>query len=85
MTVVLGGEVLEAELAVAAHFPQETGVQFLGAGRGAFEQFARRGLAELQQHVAAFQLHAFAVRGLHLQRGVVISENRPGLEGPVLF
>jgi hypothetical protein len=83
--LVFGGEVGEGEFVLAADFPEELDVQAFGLGLGAREQVGRAGLAEFHQHMGALELHPLAVGVLDLQRGVVIGEDGPGLEGPVLF
>jgi len=85
LTVVLGGEVLEAELGLAARFPEEFRLDAFRFAFRALEQLGRRRSGEAQQYVGGLHLDALAAAGLDLQRGRVVGEHGAGLEGAVLF
>ena len=80
-SAILARQRFEAELLFPAAFPEEIGV-YPGRHRLCVGQQIRgTRLREAQQYSACLDLAAPAVRRLDLQRGVVIGEHRPDLEG----
>ena len=85
VAVVLGGEVGESELRLAARLPQEIDVDLRRRVLGPLEEVGDPRLAEPQQDVGALHLAALAVRRLDLQRSVVLREHGADLEGAVVL
>jgi hypothetical protein len=83
--VVLGGEILEAELLFAADFPEEIDVDAFRFRLRPFQQFAGCRCGETQQDVGGLDLAALARGQLDLQRGHVVGQHAAGTEGAVLF
>ena len=85
MAVVFPGQLLEAELALPRHFPEEIQVQFRLAGTGLVHDLGRRRRRVLQQHVGRLHLGALAVLGLHLEGTVVVRQDGAGLDVAVFL
>jgi len=83
--IVFPREVEIGELFLAAHFPQEVGVERLGLALGLVEQRLRFRFAEGEEHGVALDLQPAAGRKLDVQRGLLLRDERAGLEGAGLF
>ena len=77
---ILGAEFGETEFVFSGHFPQEFKIDFKRNCLGLFQQFGRRWLFELQQHVLDLDLGAFAARHVHVISLARLREHRADLE-----
>ena len=82
---ILRRQLGEAELRLAAHLPQEVGIDSGGDRLRIGKQYRRRRTGETQQHVRCLDLQAFAGNRFDLQRGIVIGEDGAGLERAVVL
>eukprot|EP01022_Parablepharisma_sp_SALTPOND_P030346 TRINITY_DN760_c0_g2_i2.p1 TRINITY_DN760_c0_g2~~TRINITY_DN760_c0_g2_i2.p1 ORF type:complete len:1834 (-),score=673.82 TRINITY_DN760_c0_g2_i2:3861-9362(-) len=77
---VFGGQVDEAELFLAGHFPEEVQVDLVRDGLCLLQQFLRRGRGKLQQRIARLDLGTLAGGHLDLEGLALLGHDGAGLE-----
>ena len=85
MAEILLCEYAELELIGWRGFPQEVHIDSGGGLLGLCQEFRQAGLGEAQHHIGGFDLAAFAVGILDLQRRGVVRKYVADLETAVFF
>ena len=83
--VIVSGQHFEFDFSVARDRPQEIRIELRGELVSLVQQRLRTRRGETKQHLVGLDLEAFARGRFDLQRGIVVGEDRAGLQCAVVL